>query len=156
MSVHVRVGPDRFDPAGEATVLAGEANGAGALVTFAGLVRPSPELTALELQQHPTFTRKAITAFALDVSTRWSLSAVRIVHRSGIMRVGEPIVFVGAVAAHRREAFEAADCAMDWLKSNAPFWKREHLTDGRTRWIEPTERDGRDLARWSTPAEPSS
>ena len=137
-----------FDPAAETESLRGEAQGAGALVTFTGLVRgEGASVAALELRHHPTFTRKAIEDLVAAADARWDLAAIRIVHRVGEMAPGEAIVFVGTASAHRRDAFEAADSLMDDLKTRAPFWKREHGPNG-ARWIEPRAQDYADAKRW--------
>ena len=101
----------------------------------------------MELQAYPGFTDVEIQRIAEAARDRFSLQDLLIVHRIGEIAPGEAIVFVATAARHRREAFEAADQLMDYLKSRAPFWKREHGPDG-ARWIEPTERDVADAARW--------
>lgn len=120
----------------------------GAVVTFTGLARADagPE-TRLELEAYPGFTEREISRIADDATARFALQDVMIVHRTGSIAPGEAIVFVAAAAAHRREAFEAADFLMDYLKSRAPFWKKEAGPDG-ARWVEPTARDQADVARW--------
>ncbi|HBK90428.1 MAG TPA: molybdenum cofactor biosynthesis protein MoaE [Parvularcula sp.] len=135
-----------FDPEEEARRL--RRTGAGAVVTFTGQVRSDGDASLrLVLEHCPGLTEKEISAFAASACERWPLEALVIRHRVGDLFPGEAIVFVGAAAAHRRAAFEAADFVMDYLKSAAPFWKRE--IDGRgARWIEPRSEDRRDLARW--------
>ncbi|MEM7567055.1 MAG: molybdenum cofactor biosynthesis protein MoaE [Pseudomonadota bacterium] len=145
----VRVGPEPFDPSVEAEALRLAGGDAGALVTFTGLVRAEgASVDGLELRHHPTFTLREIERLTGAVAARWSLTALRVVHRVGVMRPGEAIVFVGAASAHRRDAFEAADCLMDDLKTRAPFWKREHGPDG-VRWVEPRAEDYADAGRWA-------
>ncbi len=147
VSVHVGAAP--FDPAAEAERVRVAGRGAGAIVTFTGLVRGEGDaVEGLELRHHPTFTVKEIERLTARVAERWSLSALHVVHRVGVMAPGEAIVFVGAASAHRRDAFEAADCLMDDLKTRAPFWKREHGPDG-ARWIEPRAEDYADADRWA-------
>ena len=120
----------------------------GAVVSFTGLARASAgAVTTLELEAYPGFTDAEIERIAEAARGRFSLQDLLIVHRIGRIAPGEAIVFVATAARHRREAFEAADHLMDYLKSRAPFWKREHGPDG-ARWIEPTERDVADAARW--------
>ena len=120
----------------------------GAVVSFTGLARASAgAVTTLELEAYPGFTDAAIDRIAEAARERFGLHDVLVVHRIGVIAPGEAIVFVAAAARHRREAFEAADQLMDYLKSRAPFWKREHGPEG-ARWIEPTDRDLADAARW--------
>ena len=120
----------------------------GAVVSFTGLARATAgAVAALELEAYPGFTDAEIERIAKAARVRFSLQDLLIVHRVGRIAPGEAIVFVATAASHRRAAFEAADHLMDYLKSRAPFWKREHGPDG-ARWIEPTERDMADAARW--------
>jgi molybdopterin synthase catalytic subunit len=120
----------------------------GAVVSFTGLARASAgAVIALELEAYPGFTDAEIERIAEAARTRFALQDLLIVHRIGKIAPGEAIVFVATAASHRREAFEAADHLMDYLKSRAPFWKREHGPEG-ARWIEPTDRDVADAARW--------
>ena len=127
------------------------ADGAGAVVSFTGLARPGTldgaKLEQLYLDHHPRLTEKSLHDIAASAE-RFGVAAVRIVHRCGAIAPGEPIVFVAAAALHRRAAFDAVDCLMDALKTDAVFWKREDGVDG-ARWIEPTEADRSDRARWS-------
>ena len=118
----------------------------GAVVSFTGLTRGG-EVERLELEAYPGFTEAEIGRIAEAARTRFCLHDLIIVHRIGEIAPGEAIVFVAAAAAHRREAFEAADHLMDYLKSRAPFWKKEYGPDG-ARWIEPSDRDHADAARW--------
>jgi molybdopterin synthase catalytic subunit len=127
----------------------------GAVVSFTGIARGgSGAVTRLELQAYPGFTDAEIGRIAEAARARFSLQDLMIVHRVGEIAPGEAIVFVATAAAHRREAFEAADHLMDYLKSRAPFWKKEHGPDG-ARWIEPTDQDRIDAARWDQAAPPA-
>ena len=120
----------------------------GAVVSFTGLARAdSGDETRLELEAYPGFTERRIEEIARDAIARFSLLDLFILHRTGEMKPGDAIVFVAAAARHRREAFEAADFMMDYLKSRAPFWKKESGPDGG-RWIEPTAQDRDNAARW--------
>ena len=120
----------------------------GAVVSFTGLARGGAgAVETLELEAYPGFTDAEIERIAAAAAARFSLQDLLIVHRIGRIGPGEAIVFVAAASSHRREAFEAADHLMDYLKSRAPFWKKEHGPAGE-RWVEPTERDYRDAARW--------
>ena len=121
----------------------------GAVASFTGLARAEGgETKILELEAYPGFTEAQIGAFAETARTRFDLQDLMIVHRIGQIAPGEPIVFVATAAAHRRAAFEACDYLMDYLKSRAPFWKKEHGPDG-ARWVEPRAQDHEDIARWA-------
>jgi molybdopterin synthase catalytic subunit len=120
----------------------------GAIVSFLGLARGDVAGTeVLELEAYDGFTEAAIAGVVERARSRFSLLDAAVIHRVGRIAVGEPIVLVLTAAAHRREAFEACDFLMDYLKSDAPFWKKEFRPDG-PRWVEPTPRDLSDLARW--------
>ena len=120
----------------------------GAVATFTGLARAEQgATTVLELEAYPGFTEAAIGKIADEARARWALHDVAILHRVGKIGPGEPIVFVATAAGHRRAAFEACDFLMDYLKSRAPFWKKEHGPEGE-RWIEPTAQDHADRERW--------
>lgn len=121
----------------------------GAVASFTGLARAEHgAATALELEAYPGFTEAQITVMADAVRERFGLHDVLIVHRIGKIAPGEAVVFVATAAPHRRAAFEACDQLMDYLKSRAPFWKKEHGPHG-PRWVEPTARDLSDAERWS-------
>ncbi len=121
----------------------------GAVASFTGLARAEGgETSILELEAYPGFTETQIGAIAETARTRFDLQDLMIVHRIGQIAPGEPIVFVATAAAHRRAAFEACDYLMDYLKSRAPFWKKEHGPDG-ARWVEPKAQDHEDIARWA-------
>ena len=120
----------------------------GAIATFTGLARAEAGRTqVLELEAYPGFTEARITEIADQAQARFGLADLMILHRVGKIEPGEPIVFVATAARHRRQAFEACDFLMDYLKSRAPFWKKEHGPDG-ARWIEPRVEDHADVARW--------
>ncbi|MEO6153314.1 MAG: molybdenum cofactor biosynthesis protein MoaE [Croceibacterium sp.] len=120
---------------------------AGGIASFVGKVRPDDGVEALELSHYPPLTLPGMVALATQALARWPLDGLLIHHRVGIMQPGEPIVLVAAAARHRRDAFEAAEFAMDHLKSDAWFWKRE-LRAGTWHWIEPRAHDHADLKRW--------
>jgi len=137
-----------FEPGALLTAFCADRSETGAVASFTGLARAEQgQAAVLELAAYPGFTDAAIQAFADEVRARFQLQDYRIVHRTGRIAPGEAIVFVATAAGHRRAAFEACDCLMDWLKSRAPFWKKQHGPDG-ARWIEPTDRDRTDAARW--------
>ncbi len=146
----IRLSDTAFDPATELREFTAQAGGAGAIVSFTGLVRSSAAsgpVTRLTLQAYAPMTERGIESAAETAMSRWPVSALRIIHRIGDMNPGEPIVFVAAASAHRRAAFEAADYLMDYLKTEAVFWKKETRPDGEI-WIEPRAADYADAARW--------
>ena len=146
----IRVEADPFDPATELAELVARAPGAGAIASFVGVVRPSAgdaTVEQLELEQYGQFTLTTVAAIAADARTRFDLLDLTVIHRFGRLAPGDPIVFVAAAATHRRAAFDAVDYLMDRLKTEAPFWKREHGPTG-SRWIEPTQADQADRKRW--------
>ena len=144
----IRLTEAPFDPGALLSKFSKGRSETGAVATFTGIARAEAGATAvLELEAYPGFTDAAIAAFAEDAKTRFDLHDYRIVHRIGRIAPGEAIVFVATAASHRRAAFEACDFLMDYLKSRAPFWKKEHGPDG-AKWIEPTPRDLSDVARW--------
>ena len=120
----------------------------GAVASFTGLARAEAGATSvLELEAYPGFTEKEIAAMARAAAARFGLQDVTVIHRHGRIAAGEAIVLVLTASTHRRAAFEACDFLMDYLKSRAPFWKKEHGPDG-ARWIEPRPQDHADVARW--------
>ena len=144
MEVEVREAP--FDPGAELGAF--DARGAGAVVSFTGVVRGDGGLTSMEIEHWPGATEEALAALVAEARARWDLTAVRVVHRWGPMRPGEPIMMVLAAAPHRAAAFEAAEFLMDVLKSRAPFWKKENR-DGVAAWVEARGEDERALDRWA-------
>jgi molybdopterin synthase catalytic subunit len=146
----IRLQAERFDAGGELAAFAARVAGAGAIASFLGLVRGEgggDTVSVLELEYYPRLTERIVAAIGEDARDRFDLVGFAIVHRTGALAPGEPIVFVAAAAAHRRDAFHAVDYMMDRLKTEAPFWKREHGPSG-SRWIEAREADLRDRARW--------
>ena len=150
--IDARITEGPLDAPAEFAAFLASVSGDGAVASFAGIARPTTTdgavVTAMFLDHHPTLTESSVAAIAAVAKDRFGLSAAVAVHRYGSIAPGETIVFVAASAAHRRAAFEAADYMMDRLKTEAIFWKRED-TAGGSRWIEPTETDHADRARWS-------
>lgn len=145
----IRLSEDPFDPGALLTAFAQGRSETGAVATFTGLARAEHGATAvLELEAYPGFTESEIGRIADQARERFGLHDLLILHRVGKIGPGEPIVFVATAAGHRRAAFEACDFLMDYLKSRAPFWKKEHGPDG-ARWIEPTAQDHADRERWN-------
>jgi len=137
-----------FDPGALLTEFSQGRSEVGAVATFTGIARAEAgSTTTLELEAYPGFTESEIGRIADEARTRFGLDDFLIRHRVGKIAPGEPIVFVATAARHRRAAFEACDYLMDYLKSRAPFWKKEHGPDG-ARWIEPRAQDHADIARW--------
>jgi molybdopterin synthase catalytic subunit len=123
----------------------------GALVTFVGLMRDinaDREVSAMTLEHYPGMTEKALEAIAAEAVDRWDILGLRIVHRVGLLTPQEPIVFVGVVSRHRTEAFRACEFLIDYLKTRAPFWKKETTPDG-ARWVEARATDDAAAGRWS-------
>lgn len=150
MNDDVRILATALDPAAlTAELCAGDGHGDGALVTFVGRVRDlaSDPVRALELEHYPGMTEKALHAIIARLRQRWPLGRVLVAHRVGRLEPGEPIVFVSVTAAHRGEAFAACEFVMDYLKTEAPFWKKEQTPKGR-RWVDARESDDAARARW--------
>lgn len=144
----IRLQAGAFDPGALLTEFCKDRTTIGGVVSFTGIARADLGAdTRLELEAYPGFTEAEIGKIAAVAVERFSLHDYLIIHRTGRIEPGQPIVFVAAAAAHRREAFEGADFIMDYLKSRAPFWKKETGPDGE-RWIEPHARDLSDVARW--------
>lgn len=136
-----------FDPEVELSAFTAAHPQAGGIVSFLGQVREGGGVEALELRHYDPITLPAMQQLAAAVRERWPLDGLLVIHRSGEMQLGDPIVLVAAASRHRRDAFAAADFAMDHLKSESWFWKREKVA-GAWRWIEPRTQDFDDLKRW--------
>ncbi len=119
----------------------------GALVSFSGLVRGG-DVASLELEHYPGMTEKALAAIEQRATERWQLQASLIVHRVGLLLPGQQIVLVAAAAPHRQAAFESAEFMMDYLKSEAPFWKKETTAAG-AQWVDARVVDAAAMARWA-------
>jgi molybdopterin synthase catalytic subunit len=139
-----------FDAAREAAALTAGRTDIGAVVTFTGLCRDEGgRLERLDLEHYPGMAEAEIARVAGEAATRWPLLGLTIVHRHGSIRAGEPIVLVVTASSHRRAAFEAAEFLMDYLKGNAPFWKKEVLAEGKEGgWVAAKQDDEQALARW--------
>jgi molybdopterin synthase catalytic subunit len=137
-----------FDLGAEASAFAAGAAGAGAVVTFTGVVRgDGGRLQAMEIEHYPGMTERAIAAIADEARARWTLIDALVIHRFGRLAVGEAIMMVATAAPHRADAFAAAEFLMDYLKSRAPFWKKEIGADG-TAWVAARFEDEAALGRW--------
>ncbi|TDK43781.1 molybdenum cofactor biosynthesis protein MoaE [Antarcticimicrobium luteum] len=147
MRISVQTAP--FDLGEEANAFAAGVAGAGAVVTFTGVVRdlPGGGLQAMEIEHYPGMTEKAIGDIAQQAAGRWSLADVLVIHRYGRLAPGAPIMMVATAAPHRKDAFEAAEYLMDYLKSRAPFWKKELTAEGAD-WVAAKDADEDALHRW--------
>ena len=144
----IRVQASRFDYGAECAAFAAGVSGAGAVVTFLGLVRDTDgSLRGMEIEHYPGMTEKALVTIEAEARARWSLADALIVHRHGPLAPGEAIMMVATAARHRAEAFAAAEFLMDYLKSRAPFWKKERTADGES-WVAARSTDEDALQRW--------
>ncbi len=137
-----------FDAGAELNAFTAGVSGAGAVVSFTGIVRDlSGTLRAMEIEHYPGMTQSAISAIMDEAMTRWSLSDALVIHRYGALKPGAQIMMVATASAHRLAAFEAAEFLMDYLKSRAPFWKKEIGLDG-AEWVAAKDEDEAALTRW--------
>ncbi|NND20523.1 MAG: molybdenum cofactor biosynthesis protein MoaE [Silicimonas sp.] len=144
----VRVQAQPFDMGEEVRGFAKAASRSGAVVTFSGLVRDEGgTLSAMEIEHYPGMTEKALEKIRVEAVERWSLDDAMIIHRHGRMVPGEQIMMVATAARHRANAFHAAEFLMDYLKSRAPFWKKEFGADGEA-WVAAKDDDETALRRW--------
>ena len=144
MTPCIRIQAEDFDAAAE---LAALQRGAGAGASFIGLVRADDGLTALSIEHYPAMTQKQIARIAAEAASRWPLTGLTIIHRTGRLEPGARIVLVAVAAAHRGEAFAACEFLMDYLKTQAPFWKQEEFGTA-TRWVEARSTDDDAASRW--------
>ena len=144
-----------FDVGAETAALSAGRLDVGAVATFVGLVRADKlsgagsEVSAMTLEHYPGMTEKSLEAIVAEAGGRWQLQGVRVIHRVGRLLPGERIVFVGVASAHRGDAFAACEFIMDYLKTRAPFWKKEDTPEGG-RWVDAREADDSAAARWIT------
>ena len=149
----VRVQTEDFDVGAEFAALTGGRTDIGGIGCFVGTVRGNasgPTLEALELEQYPGMTLRMLEKIAAEAERRWELLGCTVIHRHGRMALGENIVLVLAASAHRAAALEATSFLIDWLKTKAPFWKKEHFASGATQWVEAKDSDDAAAARWET------
>ncbi|MGC2776176.1 MAG: molybdenum cofactor biosynthesis protein MoaE [Bradyrhizobium sp.] len=150
--VTVRVQQEDFDTAAEIAALSRGRTDIGAVVSFSGLCRGNDHerpITALTLEHYPGMADAEIMRHAEEAMARWPLQGLTVIHRFGLIRPGENIVLVVTASSHRQAAFEAAEFLMDYLKTNAPFWKREETEHGGS-WIEAKSHDDAATARWTS------
>jgi molybdopterin synthase catalytic subunit len=150
-NVTIRIQEADFDVAQEIAALSRGRTDIGAVVSFSGICRGSDDgktLAALTLEHYPGMAEAEIERHAATAMARWPLTGLTVIHRVGRIVPGENIVLVVTASAHRQAAFEAAEFLMDYLKANAPFWKREESADG-TSWVEARQHDDAAAARWT-------
>ena len=148
--ISTRVQAEPFDTAAEIAALSAGRTDIGAVVTFTGFVRDfshGASVEATTLDHYPATTAKALAAIAAEAAQRWPLQGGTVIHRHGRLLPGDEIVLVAVASEHRAAAFEAAAFLMDWLKTRAPFWKREEA-GGQARWVEAQAGDDAAAARW--------
>lgn len=146
--MQILVSDAQFDPGEQLTAFTAAAKGAGAIVSFTGLVRDEGgTLSRMEIEHYPGMTERALEAIAKEATKRWSLTDALVIHRYGALHAGEVIMMVATAARHRQQAFEAADFLMDYLKSRAPFWKKEFGEAGQS-WVAAKDEDEAALKRW--------
>ncbi|MBO0367748.1 MULTISPECIES: molybdopterin synthase catalytic subunit MoaE [Pseudomonas] len=146
----VRVQQQAFDPGAEVNAMHAANAGVGAVVSFVGYVRDfndGREVAGMFLEHAPGMTEKALAKIVVEAEQRWPLLKVEVLHRIGTLQPGEPIVFVGVASAHRQAAFDGCNFIMDYLKTRAPFWKKETTGDG-PRWVEGRHSDQQAAERW--------
>lgn len=144
----IRVQAMPFDPGGELNQFSAGVAGAGAVVSFTGIVRDVAQgLSAMDIEHYPGMTEKALGAIRAEAVQRWALADALIIHRFGRLEAQEVIMMVATASKHRKDAFEAAEFLMDFLKSRAPFWKKE-VTERGEDWVASTAEDENALKRW--------
>lgn len=150
--ITVRIQADAFDVADETDALNSPNEDVGAVSTFIGYCRSEGgRLNALELEHYPGMAEDEIKRVVDEACTRWPLSSASVIHRYGVMKPGDGIVFVGTASTHRTEAFAACEFLMDYLKTRAPFWKKEYRADGNIGdWVEAKSDDDAAAARWTS------
>jgi molybdopterin synthase catalytic subunit len=153
--VSVRVQAEDFDAGAEIGRLTLGRSDIGAIVTFTGTVRGESggePIARMTLEHYPGMTERELERVEGEANTRWPLQASLIVHRIGTLRPGDNIVLVVTASAHRQAAFAAAEFLMDYLKTRAPFWKKEEAPDGMVRWVDARDSDDAAVERWQSAA----
>ena len=150
MNISVSVQAQPFDTGAEIAALTLDNRGVGAVASFIGLVRDDndgSDISAMMLEHYPGMTEKALQDISATACQRWKLLAVRVIHRIGRLVPTDPIVLVVVTSAHRGDAFAACEFIMDYLKTSAPFWKKEETASG-SRWVDARESDDQAAERW--------
>ena len=154
-TARVTIQTDDFDLSAEVAALRAGDAGVGAIVSFVGTVRDRSDgqgVQLMELEHYPGMTEKSIEAMMAEAQRRFDIRATRVVHRVGALKPQDQIVLVAVTSAHRGQAFQACEFLMDYLKTQAPFWKKEHTPDG-ARWVDARVHDDEALARWGIASE---
>ncbi len=146
MMRHIAVQITPFDAGQELRKF--EGNRLGAVASFSGIVRSENDIIALSIEHHPIMTYMALEKLCTLAEQRYKLLGVTIIHRYGTLKLGEPIIFVAAASAHRKEAMAAIIAIMDRLKTDVPLWKKEIFADGTSRWIEQKQSDVDRSSAW--------
>jgi molybdopterin synthase catalytic subunit len=147
----IRVQAADFDCGAETAALAAGRSDIGGIGSFIGVVRGTAggrPIVSMTLEHYPGMTERALEAIVRSAEQRWHLQGCTVIHRVGRLRPGENIVLVLAAAPHRQAALEATAYLIDWLKTRAPFWKRESFADGTQHWVDAREADDEAAARW--------
>jgi len=158
MSPRVRIQTDDFDLSHEAATLRADDGGVGAVCVFVGTVRDrndGGDIRTMELEHYPGMTEQSIEAMIDAAHQRFDIRAARVIHRIGLLQPQDQIVMVAVTSAHRGQSFQACEFLMDYLKTRAPFWKKETAADGQQRWVDAREADETALNRWRVAGEPS-
>jgi molybdopterin synthase catalytic subunit len=137
-----------FDTAAETALLTQGRTDIGAVASFIGICRADDGLGAMVLEHYPGMTERALAKIAAEAESRWPLTGCTVIHRVGRLPPGAPIVLVLTASAHRQAALDACAFLMDWLKTKAPFWKREEFTQGQARWVEARSEDDAAAQKW--------
>lgn len=149
-TVKIAIQKEPFDTRTETELLTRQSGNIGALVSFSGICRADKALSALELEHYPGMAEAQISRIVDEASEKWPILGALVIHRIGKIPVGDEIVLVAVTSEHRQAAFDGANYIMDFLKSRAPFWKKEHLSGGgEGTWVDAKESDEDALSRWA-------
>ena len=152
MEVEIRIQKTPLDALAEIQPVYAGRSSVGGVVSFIGLMRDMNQgdaVSGMTLEHYPGMTEKALAAIVDEAGERWQLDAVRLIHRVGALEPQDPIVLVAVASAHRGEAFRACEFIIDYLKTRAPFWKREQTADGESRWVDARNSDEDAAAAWN-------
>jgi molybdopterin synthase catalytic subunit len=156
MAARVTIQTEDFDLSKEVALLRAADAGVGAVASFIGTVRDrsgaAPDTTRMALEHYPGMTERAIEAMIDEAHKRFHIRGVRVIHRVGELALGDQIVLVVVSSPHRGQAFQACEFLMDYLKTQAPFWKKEHRLDGSAEWVDARVADDEALKRWGIDA----
>jgi molybdopterin synthase catalytic subunit len=150
-AISIRIQPEDFDIGAEVERIRTIGDDVGAIVTFSGICRSDGgRLTAIELEHYPGMAEAEIERIARQAGSRWPVAAITVIHRHGLIEVGENIVLVVTASSHRQAAFDAANFLMDFLKTRAPFWKKEHAAGTPGSWVAAKDEDDAAAERWKS------